>query len=129
MRISDWSSDVCSSDLERMILGGKVYSAEEMYDMGLVHVIAETGEGEQAVRDYISENNARHSGHVGVYRAGRRVNPLQLDELKEIVENWVDTALKLTDKDLKLMRRLGAAQHRLPKPEHGWVWKKRVRTG
>src|SRR3546814_2073117 len=33
---------------ERMILGGKVYSAEEMYDMGLVHVIAETGEGEQA---------------------------------------------------------------------------------
>src|SRR3546814_11530106 len=84
MRISDWSSDVCSSDLilfglfpgmgaysilarrighvhaERMILGGKVYSAEEMYDMGLVHVIAETGEGEQAVRDYISENNARH---------------------------------------------------------------------
>src|SRR3546814_12551545 len=89
MRISDWSSDVCSSDLERMILGGKVYSAEEMYDMGLVHVIAETGEGEQAVRDYISENNARHSGHVGVYRAGRRVNPLQLDELKELVEHWV----------------------------------------
>src|SRR3546814_19029377 len=107
MRISDWSSDVCSSDLilfglfpgmgaysilarrighvhaERMILGGKVYSAEEMYDMGLVHVIAETGEGEQAVRDYISENNARHSGHVGVYRAGRRVNPLPLDERSE----------------------------------------------
>src|SRR3546814_523466 len=84
-----------------------------MYEMCLVHVIAETGEGEQAVRDYISENNARHSGHVGVYRAGRRVNPLQLDELKEIVENWVDTALKLTDKDLKLMRRLAAAQTRL----------------
>lgn len=98
---------------ERLIMDGKVYSAQEMYDMGLVHVIAETGEGEQAVRDYIKANNARHAGHVGVYRAGRRVNPLRLDELKEIVENWVDTALKLTDKDLKLMRRLAAAQSRL----------------
>lgn len=98
---------------ERLILEGKVYSAEEMYEMGLVHVVAETGQGEQAVRDYIKTNSQRHSGHVGVYRAGRRVNPLLLDELKEIVENWVDTALKLTDKDLKLMRRLASAQTRL----------------
>src|SRR3546814_13260948 len=43
---------------ERMILGGKCYSAEEMYDMGLVHVIAEAGEGEQAVRDFIDRNRA-----------------------------------------------------------------------
>src|SRR3546814_17878421 len=93
-----------------------------MFEMGLVHVIAETGEGEQAVRDYISENNARHSGHVGVYRAGRRVNPPQLDELKEIVENWVDTALKLTDKDLKLMKRLAAAQTRSEERRVGQEW-------
>lgn len=98
---------------ERLIMEGKVYSAEEMYDMGLVHVVAETGQGEQAVRDYVRTNSQRHAGHVGVYRAGRRVNPLRLDELKEIVENWVDTALKLSGKDLKLMRRLAAAQTRL----------------
>lgn len=98
---------------EKLILEGKVYTAEEMYEMGLVHVVAETGQGEQAVRNYIRTNSGRHAGHVGVYRAGRRVNPLRLDELKEIVENWVDTALKLTDKDLKLMRRLAAAQTRL----------------
>src|SRR3546814_12102500 len=91
-----------------------------MYDMGLVNVIAETGEGEQAVRDYISEHNARRSGHVGVYRAGRRVNQLQLDELKDIVEHWVDTPLKLNDKDLKLMRRPAAAQTRLD-PRSGFV--------
>src|SRR3546814_8557348 len=82
---------------ERMILGGKVYSAEEMYDMSLVHVIAGTGEGEQAVRDYISANNARHYGHVGVYRSGRRVYPLPLDELKEFLLKWVDTELRQSD--------------------------------
>lgn len=98
---------------ERMILEGKVYTAEEMHDMGIVTVLADPGKGEEAARDYIRANRDRHSGQYGVYRAGRRVNPLRLDELKEIVELWVDTALKLTPKDLKMMRRLAAAQTRL----------------
>lgn len=101
------------SAAERMILSGKVYSAEEMYDMGVVSVLAEEGEGEAATRAYIATHTSRHAGHVGVYQAGRRVNPLDLSELRDIVDVWVDTALRLTDKDLKLMRRLASAQTRL----------------
>lgn len=98
---------------EKMILGGKVYSAQEMFDMGIVTMLAEPGEGEAAARDYIARNMGRHAGHVGVYQAGRRVNPLKLDELRDIVDGWVETAMKLTDKDLKMMRKLAAAQTRL----------------
>ena len=98
---------------ERMILGGKIYSAEEMYEMGIVTVLAEEGEGEAATRDYILRNQDRHAGHVGVFQAGRRVNPMTLSELRAIVDGWVDTALKLTEKDLRMMRRLAAAQTRL----------------
>jgi DSF synthase len=100
---------------ERMILSGKVYTAEEMYDMGVVTILAEDGEGEQAVRDYISENQKRHAGHVGVFEAGRRVDPLEYAELKDIVENWAATALKLDPKDVRMMRRLASAQTRLHK--------------
>ncbi len=100
---------------ERMILSGKVYSAEEMYDMGIVTVLAENGEGEQAVRDYIVGNRPHHAGHVGVFEAGRRVDPLDYAELKDIVENWAATALKLDPKDLRMMRRLASAQTRLHK--------------
>ena len=98
---------------EKMLLEGKVYSAEEMHAMGMVTVLAEPGQGEAAVRDYIAANQDRHTGHVGIYRCGRRVNPMTLAELKDSVEIWADSALGLQPKDLKLMRRLAAAQTRL----------------
>ncbi|UZW55819.1 crotonase/enoyl-CoA hydratase family protein [Sphingobium sp. JS3065] len=98
---------------ERMILSGKVYSAQEMYDMGIVHTLVEDGEGEQAVRDYIASSLSHHAGHVGVFQAGRRVDPLEYEELKDIVENWAETALKLDLKDVRMMRRLATAQTRL----------------
>ncbi|WP_208404795.1 crotonase/enoyl-CoA hydratase family protein [Sphingobium vermicomposti] len=100
---------------ERMILSGKVYTAEEMYDMGVVTILAEDGEGEQAVRNYITGNRPHHAGHVGVFEAGRRVDPIEYSELKDIVENWAATALKLDPKDLRMMRRLASAQTRLTK--------------
>lgn len=100
---------------ERMILSGKVFSAEEMYDMGIVHTLVEDGEGEQAVRDYIAGNRAHHAGHVGVFEAGRRVDPLHYDELKDIVENWAAAALKTDLRDMRMMRRLASAQTRLGK--------------
>lgn len=98
---------------ERMILSGKVYTAAEMHELGIVNILAEPGEGEAATREYIKSNLAHHSGILGVYQAGRRVNPMTLQELRDIVDGWVEAALKLTDKDLKLMRRLAAAQSRL----------------
>ncbi|MGC4250626.1 MAG: crotonase/enoyl-CoA hydratase family protein [Sphingobium sp.] len=100
---------------ERMILSGKVYTAEEMYDMGVVTILAEDGEGEEAVRGYVADNQKRHAGHVGVFEAGRRVDPLEYAELKDIVENWAATALKLDPKDVRMMRRLASAQTRLHK--------------
>ena len=98
---------------ERMLLSGKVYSAEEMYDMGVVTILADDGAGEQAVRDYIAANSPHHPGHVGIFDAGRRVDPLDYAELSDIVENWARTALKLDPRDLRLMRRLASAQTRL----------------
>ncbi len=98
---------------EKMLLSGKIYTAQEMYDMGLVTILADPGCGEEVARDYIRANLARHSGHVGIYRAGRRVLPMDFGELKDIVEGWVNAAMKLSDKDLKMMRRLAKAQTRL----------------
>lgn len=98
---------------EEMILGGKMYTAEEMKDAGLVHMVVERGEGVAAVRDYIERNKRRHSGNGAIYRASREVNPLALAELNRIVEIWADTCLQLRDRDLKVMQRLVQAQDRL----------------
>ncbi|MEG8014988.1 crotonase/enoyl-CoA hydratase family protein [Sphingomonas sp. 22R3R2A-7] len=102
-----------SARAEQMILSGRSYSAEELYDLGLVHALADPGEGRRVVEDYIRQNRRRHSGHCAIYEASRAVNPLTLDELEAVVDLWADAALRLRDVDLKLMRRLVAAQTRL----------------
>ncbi len=98
---------------EQMILSSATYTAEEMYDLGLVHVLAEPGEGEGAVRAYIRQNRRRHGGQCAIYRATQSAAPIGLRELEAIVDVWADAALGLQDQDLKLMLRLAAAQTRL----------------
>jgi DSF synthase len=98
---------------EEMMLSNRLYSAEEMYEMGIVHVLAEPGCGEEAVRAYIAKSRRRQVGHRGIYHASSLSAPVTLEELNAIVEVWADSALCLSESDLKLMRRLGDAQTRL----------------
>jgi DSF synthase len=98
---------------EQMMLTNRLYTAEEMHEMGLVHVLAERGGGEEAVRTYIARNARRQVGHRGIYHASSLANPVTLEELNAIVEVWADTALCLSEADLKFMRRLSEAQVRL----------------
>lgn len=102
---------------EQMILSGRTHSAEELYDLGLVHALAAPGEGRRVVEEYIRANRRRHAGHCAIYEASRAVNPLPLAELEAVVDLWADAALRLGEGDLRLMRRLVAAQTRL----HGKV--------
>jgi DSF synthase len=102
-----------SARAEQMILSGRTYSAEELYDLGIVHALADPGRGRAEVEGYIRQNRRRHSGHCAIYEASRSVNPLPLGELEAVVDLWADAALRLSEADLKLMRRLVGAQTRL----------------
>ncbi|CAM8639861.1 MULTISPECIES: crotonase/enoyl-CoA hydratase family protein [Sphingobium] len=97
----------------QMLTEGHIYTADEMCEMGIVTQVVDTGEGEAATAQWIKDHSAHHAGYVGINRAGRRVNPMTLEELIDIVETWTDTALALSDRDLRMMRRLAAAQTRL----------------
>ncbi|GGC90082.1 crotonase/enoyl-CoA hydratase family protein [Chelatococcus reniformis] len=97
---------------EALILSGRVYTAEELHAMGVVDVLAEDGQGQQAVIEYIARHNRKHNAHQAVYRARRRVNPVTLEELIDVVDIWAEAALNLTEADLRKMDRLCAAQNR-----------------
>lgn len=98
---------------EEMMLSSRVYTAEEMHELGLVHVLAEPGKGEEAVRAYIAKNGRRQAGHRGIYKASSLIKAIELEELEAVVEVWADSALRLTDSDLRLMKKLVDAQARL----------------
>jgi DSF synthase len=97
---------------EEMILSGRVYSAVQLHEMGVVDVIAENGDGESAVRAYIRSNERRRNGVQAMFECRRHLNPVTYDELLNIANVWVDAALRVEEKDLKLMSRLGRSQVR-----------------
>ncbi len=102
-----------SAMAERIIVSNETYTAQQMYDLGIVHALAEPGDGVNAVRDFIKKSDRRHAGLVGSRRAMKEVWQLHLAELNRITEMWADTALQLREQDLKVMNRLVSAQARL----------------
>jgi DSF synthase len=97
---------------QKMILSGRVYSATELYDMGLIDVLAEDGHGEEAVRDYIAQHRRRHTVHRCIRDVSMRVNPFSLEELLDIADIWAEHAMRLEESDLRNMERLASAQLR-----------------
>ena len=95
---------------ERMILSGKVYTAEELHEMGLVDLLVDAGEGERTVYEYIKRENRARNG----FRALRQVrdlrDPITYKELMDVLQIWVDAAMRLEYRDLRMMERLVARQ-------------------
>ena len=91
---------------EKMILSGALYTAEQLYDMGVVDILAEVGEGELAIYRYVKSAQK----NMNSYRAMRRVkdicNQVSYQELVDIGEVWADAAMNLSEKDLRMMERL-----------------------
>jgi DSF synthase len=95
---------------EELILSGKVLPAARLHEMGIVDVLARDGEGESAVQAWIAKNARRRSGHQAVMRVRQQVNPITREELDAVADTWVDCALRLEDRDLRMMSRVVRAQ-------------------
>ncbi|MCP3866642.1 MAG: enoyl-CoA hydratase [Gammaproteobacteria bacterium] len=95
---------------KRIVSSGKVYSAEELYEMGVVDILVPFGKGKEAVYDYIQHQRSRSAGFQGLDRVVGQYNPLTYREMYDAVEVWVDTALKLSDRNQRMMQYLLNAQ-------------------
>ncbi len=98
---------------ERLILSGRMYSAEELYEMGVVDVLAENDQGEEAVHAYMKRYNRAHIGYEAIHKVRRTYHPISYDELMRIVTIWVDAAMQLNERDLRVMERIAKTQEKL----------------
>jgi len=98
---------------EKMILSGRVYTASELHEMGIVDVLAENGEGEKAVYAFVNAQRRKLNAFHSVLKVRQRCFPLTYDEMSDVAETWVDAALRLEQKELNLMERLVRSQDRL----------------
>jgi DSF synthase len=104
---------------ERLMLSGRVYSAAELHELGVVDALAPPGGGETAVQEWIARHARRRNGHAAVMRVRQQVFPVTRAELDAIAETWVDCALRLEDRDLRMMGRVVRAQ--MERMERGTV--------
>ena len=95
-----------------MILSGRLYTAEQLQRRQLVDVVVDDGDGEAAVYSVIQAVNPRLRGTLAALEARRHAAPVTYESLMAIVDQWTDTAMTLTDRDLRLMERLARAQAR-----------------
>jgi DSF synthase len=98
---------------EALLTSGKIYSAEEMQALGVVDLVAEDGEGEAQVNELIRRRGRSRNGLAALAATRRRVHGISFDELLDVVQIWVDAALRLNLRDLKLMQRLVSRQNGL----------------
>ncbi len=95
---------------EQMILSGRLFLAEELHAMGVVDVLAEPGEGEMAVHEYIRREARSRNGTLALRSVREEIQPITHAELTRVTEIWVDAALRLEAKDLRMMERLVSRQ-------------------
>jgi DSF synthase len=99
---------------EKMIAGGKTYSAGEMQELGVIDHVLPQGEGVAGARAWMIEGGeARRLRRLAVMKARRTCFPVSLDELIRIVDVWTNCSFDVTARDLRHMDRLAAAQKRI----------------
>lgn len=96
---------------EQMILSGQLYTAEELHEMGVVDILAEKGEGELAVLEYIKRAEKAANGYRAMREVRDACNTLDYRELLDITKVWVEAALRLGRRDLRMMERLVSRQN------------------
>ncbi|MBW6505103.1 crotonase/enoyl-CoA hydratase family protein [bacterium] len=101
---------------ERMILSGKTFRAEELLEDGVLDIVAEDGKGENALYDFIGKQSRKKNVYESLFRVRRSVFPVHHEQMMEISEIWVDTAMRIGPRDIRLMERLIKAQERTPAP-------------
>lgn len=91
---------------ERMMTNARIYSAEELKDMGLIDEICPCGEGNLAVEKFIAGHAKRGIARKMLQRGRRRLAPLDYAEMLTVVEEWVEVAIKLSNEELRVMEML-----------------------
>jgi DSF synthase len=100
---------------ERMILSGRIYSAEELYDMGVIDLITEDGHGVQEVGTFIKKLEKSKNTRKAILDIRNKIHPITFEELLYIGEIWVSSAMALSQKEVKVMQRLVRSQDRMAK--------------
>ncbi len=98
--------------VDHLILGGDLLTADAMQELGLVDIVVDEGRGEEAVMSHLTRHERRCNAYATLREVRQLVHPITYDELIGVTTIWVDAALRLGARDLRMIERLVTAQDR-----------------
>ncbi|WP_407351650.1 crotonase/enoyl-CoA hydratase family protein [Luteimonas sp. R10] len=97
---------------ERMMLNARVYPAEELLEMGVIDQVVPKGEGLRAANELVRKHKRIGNALRSMNAVRQACRPASLEELLSVTSEWVDAAMRLSDRGLRTMDRLIRAQQR-----------------
>ncbi|HFC92708.1 MAG TPA: hypothetical protein ENJ51_07835 [Leucothrix mucor] len=99
-----------AGDLEadRAFVTGKRYSAQELKLMGGIYSLVEEGKGAQKIEKFIADRNKR--SHQALHKIKQYQQNISYESLEFSIDLWVETAMQLTEKNLRMMHALTRRQ-------------------
>lgn len=92
-----------------IVASSRQWSSEELFELGIVDILAEKGEGDRALQSfmYSATENA-------LTECRSRFKGISLIELRRDVVSWINRMLELKPRDLRALDFILRAQHRAP---------------
>jgi DSF synthase len=97
---------------EKMIRDGTVHTAEELHALGLIDVLVEKGGARQALRELMQSQKRSWNAFQALQHIKRNYLPITREALSASAQIWVEAAMCLTDRNLRMMERLVSAQEK-----------------
>lgn len=91
---------------DHLITSGKIYTAEELYEMRLIDILADPGKGKQAIFDYIRKVNRSPNTFKTLHKVKQICSPISKDELMEVAKIWANAVFQLENKDLRRLSKI-----------------------
>ena len=99
---------------ETLIASGKVHSGQQMFDAGVIDIIAPAGRAQETAQAWMRDGGGRlFERRLAMAAARRRFFPVAAGELEAITDLWVECSCNVTPHDIRHMERLASAQKRL----------------
>jgi len=107
---------------DEVICSGQIYKPEYLQEKGVVDLIAKTGKGIETTNKFIKKHSRSFNGRQAILDAKQRFQPICFNELMDITKIWVDAAMRLTPKDIKMMQKLVSMQNtKVIEPKYGKI--------
>jgi DSF synthase len=107
------SSKIGLTKANQLITSGKLYSATELHELGVVDILVDDNCGENAVYSYIQNHKKHRNGFMAMQYVTQKLKQFNFKELMNICcDLWVDTVFNISEKDIRTISRLLRSQQR-----------------